>query len=80
MTASAKPPAGDPLERDAVVVCLVCRVDFDDFPDRAEAGYFAGIHNDLHHGGHPVAFLAPVHAWVPDLLADSPIRGNGGAW
>ena len=44
----------------ATVVCLACRVDFDTFGDRTEAAYFAGVHNDLHHGCGPVAFPVPV--------------------
>ena len=42
----------------AVVVCLVCRLDFDGQPDAAHAAYFAGVHDDLHHGSRPTAFVA----------------------
>ncbi len=52
-----------------VVVCLVCRVDFDHFPVPGEAGYFAAVHNGLHHARHPEAF-------VTDL--DDPASGLGG--
>jgi hypothetical protein len=44
----------------ATVVCLVCRVDFDGQPDAAHAAYFAGVHDDLHHGSAPTAFPAAV--------------------
>jgi hypothetical protein len=44
----------------ATVVCLVCRVDFDGQPDAAHAAYFAGVHDDLHHGSTPTAFTAPA--------------------
>ena len=45
----------------SVVVCLVCRIDFDVCRHGGEAAYMAAAHNDLHHGSAPVAFLATVH-------------------
>jgi hypothetical protein len=49
---------GDP----GVVVCLECRRDFDHFTRPGEPGYFAGVHNRLHHRGNPVAFVTAVEA------------------
>jgi hypothetical protein len=43
-----------------VVVCLTCRLDFDHFTEPGEPGYFAGVHNGLHHRGNPVAFVTDV--------------------
>jgi hypothetical protein len=55
---TAPAAGGDP----GVVVCLTCRRDFDLFTRPGEPGYFAGVHNRLHHGGHPVAFVTDVEA------------------
>lgn len=60
----------------ATVVCLVCRVDFDGQPDAAHAAFFAGVHDDLHHGSAPTAFPAVV-----DPAADvAPVSGPRGPW
>lgn len=42
------------------IVCPGCERDVPGYTDDQEAAYLAGIHNDLHHGSHPVAFVAPV--------------------
>jgi hypothetical protein len=49
---------GDP----GVVVCLACGLDFDHFTEPGEPGYFAAVHNGLHHRGNPVAFVTDVDA------------------
>jgi hypothetical protein len=60
----------------ATVVCLACRVDFDGQPDEAHAAYFAGVHDDLHHGSTPTAFPTSV-----DLADDAaPVSGPRGPW
>jgi hypothetical protein len=43
-----------------VVVCLPCALDFDHFTKPGEPGYFAAVHNGLHHRGNPVAFVTDV--------------------
>ena len=54
-------PAGT-VEDPGVVVCLACRVDFDQFTRPGEPGYYAAVHNGLHHRGNPVAFVTDVDA------------------
>jgi hypothetical protein len=50
---------------DTEVVCTACNVDFDDFEDRAEAVYFARVHNGMHHGKHwftlPASTIGSAH-------------------
>ena len=43
-----------------VIVCPTCQVETDGYTTHAEAGYLAGIHNDLHHGSRPDAGTVPV--------------------
>jgi hypothetical protein len=52
-------PAGFEVVR-IEVVCTACDVDFDDFGDRAEAVYFADVHNGIHHGKHWLALPASM--------------------
>lgn len=47
---------------DLVMVCLVCQLDGDAFTDESEATYLVGVHNDLHHGSRPEAFVVPLSA------------------
>jgi hypothetical protein len=47
-------------EDPGVVVCPECGRDFDTFERPGEPGYFAAVHNGLHHGGNPVAFVTTV--------------------
>jgi hypothetical protein len=62
------------LHKSAVVVCIRCGLDFDGQPDAEHAAYFAGVHNDLHHGSSPVAFVDTITESVP--VAGFP----GGPW
>lgn len=50
----------DDGEDPGVVVCPECGRDFDAFDRPGEPGYFAALHNRMHHGGHPVAFVTTV--------------------
>ena len=56
--------------REWVIVCPACQVDVPGYTNPAEAGYLAGVHNDLHHGSRPDAYTAPVY---------EPVRALGGA-
>lgn len=55
------------------IVCGVCELDITGHGDENEAAYLAGIHNDLHHGSRPDAFVAPISE------PDRPSQGLGGA-
>ena len=43
-----------------LIVCPVCELDFAGHADEAEAVHLAGVHDDLHHGSRPEAFVVPV--------------------
>ena len=43
-----------------VISCSECERDVPGYDSEQEAAYLAGIHNDLHHGSHPVALVVPV--------------------
>jgi hypothetical protein len=42
------------------ISCPSCELDVPGYGDENEAAYLAGIHNDLHHGSHPVALVVPI--------------------
>jgi hypothetical protein len=54
------PPRPAAAEQPPVVVCPACRLDFDVFERPGEAAHFAAVHNALHHGRRPEAFLTTV--------------------
>ena len=58
----------------AVIVCLACRLDFDGQPDAAHAAYFAGIHDEVHHGSAPTAFVDDADG--PPSPPDGPWGGD----
>jgi hypothetical protein len=53
-------PAAASGAGDAVVVCLACRRDVAHGP-AAHAEQVAGLHDEQHHDGRPVAFPVPAH-------------------
>ena len=68
-------PDSAPLNDNWLIVCFACRLDTAGYPDTAEAGYLAGVHNDLHHGSRPEASIAPVATYQrPPFMAG----GTGG--
>jgi hypothetical protein len=76
--------------RPVVVDCAACDLEFDAGTDAAEAAHVAGVHNELHHGGRPVA--VPVDADVVEAAgelfgeqareqaAEDVAQGQGGRW
>jgi hypothetical protein len=58
-----------------VVVCLSCRIDFDECRHGGEAAHFAATHNDLHHGSSPVAFVVGPSDSA-DVEAEGPFGGD----
>ena len=46
-----------------VIVCFPCRIDVDGHTDTSEAQFLAGVHNDLHHGSRPEAFIIPAEEY-----------------
>jgi hypothetical protein len=67
VSARAARPTTRTTTAPGVVVCLSCRVDFDHFSEPGEPGYFAAVHNGLHHRGNPVAFVTDVDADAASL-------------
>ncbi len=63
-----KNPGPEEPVQEWVIVCPSCGADVDGFPDPGEAAYLSGIHNDLHHGHRPEAFVVPLD------LASQPVR------
>jgi hypothetical protein len=70
MSAPAQERESVPMQVD----CPSCEIDFDLTPDPGEARYLAGVHNDLHHGGGPVAAVVDVDSDQPSLV---PVPGSG---
>ncbi len=56
----------------ARISCFGCDAAFDVMKDHGEAAYFAGVHNDLVHGGQDEAavFLPGDRSEVSDLVDD----------
>jgi hypothetical protein len=69
-------PAQEHVSAPVQVDCPSCEIDFDLTPDPGEARYLAGVHNDLHHGGGPVAAVVDVDADT-DAAQLVPVAGAG---
>jgi hypothetical protein len=71
-----------PQAHEYVIVCPTCRLDIPGYDIAAEAGYFADIHNGLHHTCRPDAFVVAVDEpedVKPELSPNSaiPARSTG---
>jgi hypothetical protein len=56
-----------------VIVCPVCRFDADGYTDPAEAIHLTGVHNDVHHGHRPDAFVVATSIDEHGLTVNRPL-------